>query len=58
MMGKKQDARKLRAKKERAKRRVAARRKRIREENRLQKEVDRIKWENRERIKPIRNKDK
>ena len=33
-------------------------RKRIREENKLQKEVDRIKWENRERIKPIRNKDK
>ena len=58
MMGKKQDARKLRAKKERAKRRVVARRKRIREENKLQKEVDRIKWENRERIKPIRNKDK
>jgi len=54
-MGKKQKAKKLRAKKERAKRRVLARRKAIREDNKLNKEVERIKWKNRERIKPVRN---
>ena len=46
--------RKLKQKKERAKKRVLIRRSAIREEARLKKEIERIKWENREKIKPFR----
>ena len=50
--------RKLKKKKQRerlAKKRVLDRRSDLREERRLQKEVERIQWEARERITPIRN---
>lgn len=54
----KRKQKKLRQKKEKAKRRVLARRKVIREKAKLEKEVERIKWENRERLTPIRNNEK
>ena len=50
--------RKLRKKKQReriVRKKVLDRRSNLREERRLQKEVERIQWEARERITPIRN---
>ena len=38
-----------------ARRRVLQRRKYIREQAKLEKEIEDLKWENRERITPIRN---
>ena len=51
---KKTKLRKLKKKKERAKKRILSRRSAIREESRLKKEVERIQWENREKIEPFR----
>ena len=50
--------RRLKKKKQRerlAKQRVLDRRTSLREENKLKKEIERIQWDNRERIIPIRN---
>tara|TARA_Y100000310_G_C20091441_1_gene538460 strand:+ start:29 stop:217 length:189 start_codon:yes stop_codon:yes gene_type:complete len=44
---------KLKEKKERTKKRVLARRKVTREQAKLEKEVERIKWQNREKLKPL-----
>ena len=46
---------KKKARDERAKRRVLSRREIIRETAKLEKEADRMAWENRERLTPIRN---
>jgi len=58
MTKEKRKQKKLRQKKERAKRRVLARRKVTRDKAKLEKEVKRIQWENRERLTPVRNNEK
>ena len=55
------DRKKLRKKKNReakARKRVAQRRDEIREGKRIEKEIEKIKWDARERITPIRNPEK
>ena len=49
---------KKKARERRAKQRVLSRREVIRDTARLEKEADRIAWENRERLTPIRNSKK
>ncbi len=49
---------KKQARKKRVKIKVLKRREEIRKAARLDKETDRIAWENRERLTPIRNPDK
>ena len=54
-MSKKQKLRKKKQRERLARRKVLDRRSNLREERRLQKEVERIQWDARERITPIRN---
>ena len=54
-MSKKQKLRKKKQRERLARRKVLDRRSNLREERRLQKEVERIQWDARERIPPIRN---
>ena len=54
-MSKKQKLRKKKQRERLARRKVLDRRSDLREERRLQKEVERIQWDARERITPIRN---
>ena len=55
---KKQKERKKKARERRSKKKILERRSDIREDRRLKKEVERLQWENRERITPIKkNKD-
>ena len=50
--------RKKKARERRSKKKILERRSDIREDRRLKKEVERLQWENRERITPIKkNKD-
>ncbi len=49
---------KKKSRERKAKSKVLSRRKVIRDTARLEKEADRIAWENRERLTPIRNPDK
>ena len=52
------DRKKLQKKKKRevrAKKKVIQRREEIREGKRIEKEIERLQWENRERLTPIRN---
>ena len=54
-MSKKQKLRKKKQRERLARKKVLDRRSDLREERRLQKEVERIQWDARERISPIRN---
>ena len=54
-MPKRKREQKKKARERRAKQRVLSRRKVIRDTARLEKEADRMAWENRERLTPIRN---
>lgn len=55
MNKKKRDLKKKKAKKLRAKTKVLKRRELIREESKTAKELSKLKYENRERLEPIRN---
>ena len=57
-MSRKHKERKKKARERRSKKKILERRSDIREDRRLKKEVERLQWENRERITPIKkNKD-
>ena len=56
-MPKKRDQKK-KAREKRVKQKLLRRRTLKREEKKLQREVEKIQWENRERLTPIRNTDK
>ena len=58
MSGQRKKLKKKKARERRAKSKVLSRRKIIRDTARLEKEADRIAWENRDRLTPIRNPDK
>ncbi len=50
--------RKKKSREKKARERVLARRKNLREEARLDRERKKLEWEHREKIEPIRNKEK
>jgi len=58
MSKKRKRLQKKKARERRAKQRVLSRREVIRDTVRLEKEADRMAWENRERLTPIRNSKK
>ena len=55
MSGQRKKLKKKKARERRAKSRVLERRKILRDTSRLEKEADRMAWENRDRLTPIRN---
>jgi hypothetical protein len=58
MANKQQKLKKKKAREKRAKKKVLQRREITRDTARLEKEADRMAWENRERLPPIRNPNK